>query len=166
MVAAAARILALLQESTQQVVIGPAALAHMSRHRQRHWFANEAGGQLFGSISSKEVVISKATGPYRGDERRRFSYRSNPRSAQKAIDENAVSGLVYLGEWHTHPERSPIASALDHATILALHGKSTLRVNSLIMLIQGSDPGVSGLAIYSVGGSGVARWSLFEDMHA
>jgi integrative and conjugative element protein (TIGR02256 family) len=155
MVAATAGIIAVLAECSQRIVVEPAALKHMARHRQVRWFATEAGGQLFGTVSETEVIITKATGPYRGDARWRCSYRSYPKAAQKAIDENAGLGLMYLGEWHTHPEATPTASTSDHLTILELHSKSTLRLSCVVLIIQGTER----LAIHSVDGGGLRRWT-------
>ena len=155
MVGAPTSVTAVLEECSQRIVVKPAALAHMAERRQIRWFAREAGGQLFGTLSQSEVVITKATGPYPGDSRWRYSYRSNPKAAQKAIDENAALGLMYLGEWHTHPEAMPTASPADEATILGLRRKSTLRLSSVVMIIQGTN----GLAIHSVGEGGTRRWA-------
>lgn len=155
MVGAQSSFIAALAGCSQRIVVEPAALKHMARYRQARWFATEAGGQLFGTVSETEVIITKATGPYRGDVRWRCSYRSNPKAAQKAIDENAGLGLLYLGEWHTHPEAMPTASTSDQLTILGLHRRSALRLSCVVMIIQGTE----WLAIHSVDEGGLRRWT-------
>lgn len=152
------RVTAALENCSQRIVVEPEALAHMAKHRQVKWFAREAGGQLFGTVSDTEVKITKATGPYSGDSRWRYSYRSSPKAAQQAIDDNAKSGLMYLGEWHTHPEVAPVASSEDHKTILGLRRRSTLRLSSVVMIIQGT----GGLAIHSVDERETRRWVEIE----
>lgn len=153
-------IFASLPESSQRIVITPQVVDHMATHRQLAWFAREAGGQLFGSISASEVVVSAATGPYRGDQRWWSSYRSNAKAAQSAIDQHAKKGLFYLGEWHTHPEEYPTASAADRDAMTRLRTASETRSSALLMLIQGKADGVSGLALYSLGPNGLAQWAV------
>ncbi len=164
MVRDSARTTAVLEGYSQRIVIEPDVLAHMARNRQRSWFSREAGGQLFGSFTKDEVLVSVATGPYRGDQRSRCSYRSNPRAAQKMIDTLASQGLAYLGEWHTHPEMRPVASSSDHRTISLLHARSAIQVSSVIMLIQGTSDGLSGLALYSISADAAIKWTIFEGL--
>ena len=156
-------IFATLQESSQCIVIEEGVLGHMARHRQLSWYSREAGGQLFGSINEGEVVVSVATGPYRGDQRWRSSYRSNAKAAQRAIDWHAKNGLFYLGEWHTHPEENPKASAADLDAMRRLRNASETRSSALLMLIQGKADGVLGCALYSLGPDGLMRWTIFQD---
>lgn len=153
-------VFAALAESSQRIVISKDVLDHMARRRQLSWYAREAGGQLFGSINANEVVVSTATGPYRGDQRSRFSYRSNVNAAQGAIEERAVDGLFYLGEWHTHPEDHPSASAADLDAMQRLRNASETKSSSLLMLIQGKAIGSQGLAIYTLGPQGLIRWTI------
>jgi integrative and conjugative element protein (TIGR02256 family) len=153
-------ITATLEASAQYVVLLPEALAHMTQFRQLRWRDREAGGQLFGQLDDARVVVTHATGPYRGDTRSRCSYRSNPRAAQWAIELNRDQGFYYLGEWHTHPELHPKASAEDIATFGTLLRQSDLRLSSLLLIIQGLESGVDGLALYSGSGSTLQRWQL------
>ena len=153
-------IFAALPESSQRIVIEKSVLDHMARHRQLSWYSREAGGQLFGSINASEVVISAATGPYGGDQRWRSSYRSNPKAAQSTIDQQAKKGLFYLGEWHTHPEEYPMASAADRDAMTRLQAASETRSSALLMLIQGRADGAVGLALYSSGEDGLICWSV------
>lgn len=84
-------------ESKQRIVLTDGALAHIGRHKQMSWWAREAGGQLFGRMTEDEVIVSNASGPYRGDQRSRCSYRSNPKAAQQAINRFAAQGHSILG---------------------------------------------------------------------
>ncbi|MPS34675.1 MAG: hypothetical protein E2593_05145 [Stenotrophomonas sp.] len=153
-------LVAVLPECSQRVVITDRALDHMARYRQLSWYSREAGGQLFGTVSSSEVVVLTATGPYRGDQRWRTSYRSNPRAAQRAIDEQADEGHLYLGEWHTHPEDHPMASGTDFDAMAKLQRASSTRLASLLMVIQGRALGERGLALHTFGAGGPARWRI------
>ena len=156
-------VFAALPESSQRIVIASEVIAHLGRFRQRSWLSREAGGQLFGLIQASDVIVSVATGPYRGDQRWRTSYRSNAKAAQRAIDELSKKGLLYLGEWHTHPEDFPKASSSDYDAITRLGGASRTRVSTLLMMIQGRSDDTAGIAIYSSGTDGLVRWTLFDD---
>ena len=149
-------------ESKQRIVLTDGALAHIGRHKQMSWWAREAGGQLFGRMTEDEVIVSNASGPYRGDQRSRCSYRSNPKAAQQAINRFAAQGALYLGEWHTHPEDAPQASFADLDAMRRLRAASDLRISSSIMLIQGRAAGAGGLALYSADGAAITRWSLAD----
>lgn len=149
-----------LEGVQQRVLLAPAALTYMRRHRQTMPWAREAGGQLFGTIDTAQVFVRVATGPYRGDERSRYRYRSNPKAAQSAIDEQAKNGLLYLGEWHTHAEDQPDSSGLDDEAMLLLIKRSKLNSNSLLMLIVGRDLAAAGLGLWSMSTESLVRWQL------
>lgn len=155
-------VFAALPESSQRILFSPQVTDHTAKHRQLSWYSTEAGGQLFGSINSSEVVVLSATGPYRGDQRWWSSYRSNAKAAQRAIDQHVQKGLYYLGEWHTHPEEYPAASAADRDAMSRLRTASITRSNALLMLIQGKAEGVRGLALYSLCENGLNQWVVFH----
>jgi integrative and conjugative element protein (TIGR02256 family) len=106
------------------------------------------------------VRVLEAYGPRRTDERTRTSFRSDPVSAQQEIDRCVERGLVYLGEWHTHPESRPTASSTDRDAFTRLLGRSSLRVNALLLLIQGTGDGGDALAVYSGSGDEITRWAI------
>lgn len=135
-------------------------VAHVQSYRQSRLWATEAGGQLFGLIDENLVRVIRATGPYAGDERSRYRYRSNAKAAQQAIEEQFRSGLLYLGEWHTHAEDYPSASSLDNDAMLKLMKNSNLNSNILLMLIAGRKSSPAGLGLWSVASSNVDQWSL------
>jgi integrative and conjugative element protein (TIGR02256 family) len=144
----------------QLVVIEAAALKHVQRHRQTKATSTEAGGQLFGTIERSQVRVLSATGPYAGDERTRCRYRSNSRNAQRAVDQQAGRGLLYLGEWHTHAEDTPNISSLDHEAMNKLIASSRLNSNGLLMIIVGRLPNEQGIALWSVSPQRVSSWRL------
>lgn len=144
----------------QRVLVDAHAMAHMGRHRQLTAWATEAGGQLFGTINESLVSIKIATGPYRGDERSRYRYRSNPKAAQQAIDDQAKQGLLYLGEWHTHAEDRPGPSGMDDEAMGLLIKRSHLNSNALFMMIIGRVLSADGLGLWSVTADMVLRWQL------
>ena len=154
------KVVGYLEDVVQRVRLGADVLSHVRGHRQLSSRATEAGGQLFGAITPKLIDVTKATGPYTGDERSRYRYRSNPAAAQRAIEEQSQAGLLYLGEWHTHAEDHPGASGLDDAAMQLLLARSKLNSNSLLMLIVGRVETVSGLALLTVTSARLYRWNL------
>jgi integrative and conjugative element protein (TIGR02256 family) len=144
----------------QRIRLCADVLSHMRGHRQLSSRATEAGGQLFGTITAELINVTKATGPYTGDERSRYRYRSNPAAAQRAIQEQSQVGLFYLGEWHTHAEDLPNASGLDDDAMQQLLVRSQLNSNALLMLIVGRVDTVNGLALFTVAPECVYQWTL------
>ncbi len=155
-------VLGHLDDVHQALSITRPALQHLGRHRQSTPWATEAGGQLFGTINAAQVCVVEASGPYAGDERSRYRYRSNPTAAQRAIEDRHGRGLLYLGEWHTHAEDHPSASSLDDDAMRRLITSSQLNSNSLLMMIVGRARNAAGLAVWSVSSSGARQWNLSE----
>lgn len=151
-----------LDDNHQTLWIAPPALRHVNRHLQSTPWATEAGGQLFGTINSERVCVTEVSGPYPGDERSRYRYRSNPAAAQRAIEDHHKRGLLYLGEWHTHAEDTPSASSLDDDAMQRLISNSLLNSDALLMMIVGRARGAAGLAVWSVSSKSIRRWSLSE----
>lgn len=146
----------------QHVIVAAPVLEYMACHRQLSRWSKEAGGQLFGTFTSQELQVLDATGPYKKDSRSRYSYRSDPVSAQSTIDVQSGRGLNYVGEWHTHPERLPTASGDDIDAVGKLVRRSTLRISSVLLLIQGTEASPRGLALYSCDGQTLTRWKFVE----
>ena len=153
-----------LDDIHQSLSITRPALLHVGRHRQSTPCASEAGGQLFGTICATQICVAEASGPYAGDERSRYRYRSNPAAAQRAIEDRHKRGLLYLGEWHTHAEDQPSASSLDDDAMRRLITSSQLNSNALLMMIVGQAQGASGLGVWSVSSEFARQWSLSESM--
>lgn len=152
-----------LDQSSQELQIFESVLQHVARYRQLTPWSSEAGGQLFGLINDEKICIAEVAGPYAGDERSRYRYRSNPAAAQRAIDERSKRNLLYLGEWHTHAEDCPNASSLDDKAMASLIKGSSLNSNGLLMMIVGRAPSVDGIGIWSVSSTTVYRWELTEN---
>lgn len=157
-------IVGYLAETSQALSIARLALQHVSRHRQSTPWATEAGGQLFGTINASKICVIEASGPYAGDERSRYRYRSNPAAAQQAIEKQHKRGLLYLGEWHTHAEDYPNASGLDEDAMRRLIASSQLNSNALLMMIVGRAQSAAGLAVWSVSSEAARRWILSANL--
>ena len=149
-----------LADASQALSIARLALQHVGRHRQSTPWATEAGGQLFGTLNAANVCVTEASGPYAGDERSRYRYRSNHAAAQRAIEDRHKRGLLYLGEWHTHAEDYPCASGLDDDAMRRLIASSQLNSNALLLMIVGRARNAAGLAVWSVSSEAARRWIL------
>ncbi len=146
----------------QEVHLMPSVVKKLQRWRQLDKYHTEAGGQLFGDVEDTAVVVRSASGPYRNDFRARHHYQSTPKSAQRAIWWRSKLGQLYLGEWHTHAEKFPSPSAQDHQAMLSIFSDSQLNTNAILLLIQGMEPGPSGLGVYWFNGSLVGPWPSQE----
>lgn len=149
-----------LEAVEQRVELSADAMIHMRGYRQMSVRATEAGGQLFGTITPQLIRVSKATGPYPADERSRYRYRSNPASAQRAVQKQFQAGLLYLGEWHTHAEDHPDASSLDDEAMRLLLKRSQLNSNALLMLIVGRKTTIDSIALWTIAPNRIYQWAL------
>lgn len=152
-----------LPTCAQPIVLRKSALDYMARYRQNRFWELEAGGQLFGHLKDGTLEIKVATGPYRGDLRARFGYRSKPDCAQREIEKQRGLGLYYCGDWHTHPQAHPTASAEDLGTISKMVQRSDFRLSCVVMVIQGTAEGALGVAVYTSSGDAPRRWKVVDD---
>jgi integrative and conjugative element protein (TIGR02256 family) len=131
-------------QSGQQLMIQPGVLATFEHNRQLRPRDNEAGGQLFGRIIENNLSVELATGPRPTDIRMRFSYKPDRRAEQTEIDRYHREGLLFLGDWHTHPEPHPSPSPQDLRSICAAFKESTHHLNGLLLVIVGTQESPSG----------------------
>ena len=118
--------------------------SHFMRAEADRAYPNETGGVLVGYIAdTAHPVIVAAIGP--GPNARHYPTRFFPDHDWQCeqLDElykNSDGLLVYLGDWHTHPDGKPNLSWLDRKTI---HGiaKHTGAMNPHpLMMIGGGSP--------------------------
>jgi hypothetical protein len=152
-------VVARLSGSAQDIVLRPAVIEHMHRHRQTSWWKREAGGQLFARLADTVLDVVLATGPYGSDFRSRVGYRSAPASAQREILKQREYGLYYCGDWHTHPQQFPAASGDDFETIAKLQARSDLRLGAVLMVIVGTALDQRGLAVYVRTSEATVQWT-------
>ncbi|MCL2891240.1 Mov34/MPN/PAD-1 family protein [Brenneria sp. MC1SB4.1] len=88
----------------------------LNSYRQMHYASTEAGGTLIGERRGQHIVITNISEPGSGDIRSRNQVDRKGVHHQQKIDElfqQSDGFLVYLGEWHTHPEDFPQPSYTD-----------------------------------------------------
>lgn len=104
---------------------------------------NESGGIILGSVHEKNhIYIQKISEPNVLDKSSRCSFERDKNTAQIIVNEifNESDGkIIYLGEWHTHPEKNPLPSNVDIKMIKQQYNKNIINVNFLLLLIQGTE---------------------------
>ncbi len=101
--------------------IGPIPLERMRTYRQDSRRKAEAGGLLVGRhlLNGVDMIVDGITEPQPGDRRMRFRFFRSAARHQSALDlawQVSDGTSTYLGEWHTHPEVTPIPSRTDVKT--------------------------------------------------
>ena len=121
------------------VVLNEAVTQVSVRHRQRFPWQTEAGGILLGRRRGNHFEVVEATEPTHRDRRLTYLWEREAFGHAQAATlawKLAAGTVDYVGEWHTHPQRSPIPSSLDrrewHA--LALDRPTVL----LIVIVVGT----------------------------
>lgn len=131
----------------QELIFAEGAMATLQAARQLRRGDREAGGQLFGTISGREVVVERATGVRPGDRRRRTSFVPNRAAEQHEIAVQHRDGRVYLGDWHTHPELAPAPSARDLASVREIARKSRHLAGPVVLVVVGTAPPPLGIHV-------------------
>jgi integrative and conjugative element protein (TIGR02256 family) len=118
-----------------------AAAKIFDSHRQ---YSNmpESGGILLGRIydDKREVLIERASVPNSRDRSGHTFFDRSDEAAQEIIDaawSESGGELIYLGEWHTHPEPFPTPSSTDRRMIANLLRHARLETDFLITAIIG-----------------------------
>lgn len=122
---------------SQNLVIDQQVLSHFKAYRQKWFWQNESGGQLFAKVTKNKIEILKATGPRRLDRRFPFLYLPHRPSEQSEIDSLFNKGLHYVGDWHTHPQKYPTPSITDKKSFSQIFHQSNHRLSAFVMIIVG-----------------------------
>ena len=100
----------------------------------------ENGGILLGILEEDRILITRASIPTSLDSKSRYRFTRNKKSAQIIIDYefiNSDGSVIYLGEWHTHPENFPSPSQTDLRMIQKQYEKNVINEPFLFMIIIG-----------------------------
>lgn len=101
----------------------------------------ESGGIILGKIIGQQINILKLSIPTQLDHASRTNFERNKISAQIILDYefyNSGGQLIYLGEWHTHPEFSPSPSGTDLKMLKNQFTNNKLNTDFLILMIKGT----------------------------
>ncbi|PYF07871.1 Mov34/MPN/PAD-1 family protein [Ureibacillus chungkukjangi] len=108
----------------------------------------ESGGMLIGSIltDSNDFVIRDYTFPQKEDYQSRYRFIRREKSHNALLQKKwkeSNNTVMYLGEWHTHPEMDPHYSLQDIRNWRRLLRKSKTFSDYLVFII-------GGISIYRV----------------
>lgn len=98
------------------VSVHAGVIERIATHRQISQGDPEAGGLLIGTRRGRHIQISDITEPQASDARSRFLFLRNTAGHAEAATRlwrSSNQQMDYLGEWHTHPQRTPTPSRLD-----------------------------------------------------
>lgn len=120
------------------------AMARMAGYLQRLPCDTEAGGLLLGRhiLDCCDIVVDIVTLPMRGDIRKRGLFIRKSSSHQVLVERawrNSKETCTYLGEWHTHPERSPTPSPVDRTNWEVRLREDTYEGDCLFFAILGTE---------------------------
>lgn len=144
----------------QDIFIESNVVEYLIKNQQRHTWNAEAGGQLFGEVSTHSITITHATGPYPKDDRGPRHYRSHPQSAQRELSRQNRLGNTYLGEWHTHAEKIPKISQDDVNAMQRILTHSDLAINGLLLVIVGQHSPEKSISAYSYMNNALVKWNV------
>jgi integrative and conjugative element protein (TIGR02256 family) len=131
-----------------RIFILDTVLEIMAKYKQDNSKSPEAGGILLGQVRDNSIYVMKASVPTVYDKATRTSFQRNRDYAQIIIDyefENSSKKTIYMGEWHTHPDKYPKPSDVDRKMILDQYSENQLNEPFLILAIQGTDELFIGL---------------------
>ncbi len=122
------------------VVFTKDLLQNLYRHRQVRNNSHEAGGILLGQVRESVIYLLKASYPNEKDTSHRTGFNRDKFSAQLIINHEFINSgkkTIYLGEWHTHPEKNPKPSSRDMSMIKSQFKANKLNEDFTLLLILG-----------------------------
>lgn len=128
-----------LPNSDQHIILMQSALDMLSAHRQTGEEA-EVGGLLFAEFDFPVIRIVEASPPHTKDKRWKTLFIPSRRLQRRLIKRKFKKGLHFIGEWHTHPTKTPVPSSLDLKSMADSFDKSHHELNYFIMIIVGNSP--------------------------
>jgi len=126
--------------NNKKIHISETVIEIFERYKQNNKKDNESGGILIGQIKDNNIYILKASIPNKFDKSSRYYFECNKDAAQIIINYefyNSNQKSIYIGEWHTHPEKDPTPSNVDKNMIIKQFKNNKLNEPFLILIIQG-----------------------------
>jgi len=123
------------------VKISKEVLERMFFYIQDDIVKTEAGGILLGYyFDENNFSVIDISIPTKEDKASRYGFVRSRKTAQKKISERfkeSEGKIIYLGEWHTHPEDYPTPSWIDRKSILERFKRDVLNSNIIFTIIIG-----------------------------
>lgn len=144
------------------IEIGKNAFEAMAYYIQSDNKKPEAGGILLGHYFDEcSFQIVEVSLPSKYDRASRYSFVRCRKNAQRIITKHfdeSKGKIIYLGEWHTHPEDMPSPSVLDKKSIKERLLKDELNSDVIFTLILGR----KGFYIAAVNKNGIYEEKIFN----
>ncbi|WP_426615270.1 Mov34/MPN/PAD-1 family protein [Bradyrhizobium sp. McL0616] len=102
------------------------------------------------------IEVVEATGPRRTDRRTRTSYAPDRPAEQREIDDRFGRDLHFLGDWHTHLERTPRPSCPDISSLDDTVRRSVHAMLAFVLVVVGQAPAPDGRHVSLFRGDGVS----------
>jgi integrative and conjugative element protein (TIGR02256 family) len=131
----------IINRSKYTIRISENVLSILEKFKQNK-FQNESGGIILGSVYNNIIYIKKVSLPSNFDKSSRNTFDRDKKIAQIIVDfeyYNSKGEIIYLGEWHTHPEKNPLPSYVDTKMIKQQYKENKINEDFLILLIQGTE---------------------------
>lgn len=125
--------------SEHRLIIKREVLNVFKKYEQRKG-TNESGGILLGHVYKNRADIIEIATPNRFDSSGPLFFNRSKIGAQLQINkawEKSNGTLIYLGEWHTHPEINPKPSAIDKEMIAKSLKEIMMEISFLYLIIVG-----------------------------
>lgn len=123
-----------------KIIVHQIPLEIFERFTQYKKNQKESGGVILGKIINDQVHILRLSIPNSLDKSSRTNFERNKVAAQIIIDYEFINSngqMIYLGEWHTHPENYPTPSPQDRKMLKEQFINNQLNVPYLLLIIKG-----------------------------
>ncbi|MFT4152337.1 Mov34/MPN/PAD-1 family protein [Parafilimonas sp.] len=100
-------------------------------------YPNEFGGLLLGKyINSNKTVVIKDTLLPKKYKSSRYYFERGSNGLKELLEQYyANEGLVYVGEWHTHPDNAAVPSQTDIRAMKELAEDKNVLINNPVLMI-------------------------------
>jgi len=119
--------------------IHPRVLKNFKKYEQKEGDF-EAGGILLGYVYKDYDKTVKVTTPNQLDSKGFFFFNRSKIPAQLQINRSwkrSRGSLIYLGEWHTHHEKTPFLSTVDENMIKKVLEETEMEIDFLYLILVG-----------------------------
>ena len=126
-------------KGTTKIVLKESVLRTFEMYKQTGR-KHERGGIVLGKVKKNKIVLTRASIPTGYDWGNRTSFVRHKMSGQLFTDYeflNSNGKVIYLGEWHTHPEDHPTPSSTDKKMIAKQFNRNDINEEFLFMIIIG-----------------------------
>jgi integrative and conjugative element protein (TIGR02256 family) len=141
----------ILKRDKYIIHISDEVLSILDKYKQHKKYQDESGGIILGIVhEDNNICISKISKPNTSDKASRYSFERDKKAAQIIVNSEFYESdgmIIYLGEWHTHPEPNPSPSSVDIKMIKQQYKHNKINEDFLILLIQGTESIYIGLYI-------------------